>query len=315
MLILFATARYPQLARSQSMPLGKTLRLYLSDGSPTGPIVAEIINWTGQVIVVPRPQLHEMAKRDELQRTGIYILVGPDAQTGADRIYVGEADDVFDRLKTHDKDDTKDFWTRAVTITSKDFNLTKAHGRHLEGRLIELAKIADRAKVSNGTAPGTKTLPEPDVADMEYFLDQIKLMLPVLGLDFLRPPATREHIGESAQTPTLIMAEVGVTAHAKEVEGAFVVLKRSTARRNGTPSWDSYLGLREELIAQRKLIEKDSEFFEFSSDVEFSSPSAAACIVAAGNRNGRITWKLADGRTYGEWKAAQVEGAVKSQRF
>ena len=123
------------------MPLGKTLRLYLSDGSPTGPIVAEIINWTGQVIVVPRPQLHEMAKREELQRTGIFILVGPDAQTSADRIYVGEADDVFDRLKTHAKDDTKDFWTRAVTITSKDFNLTKAHGRYLEGRLIELGQI------------------------------------------------------------------------------------------------------------------------------------------------------------------------------
>jgi hypothetical protein len=82
------------------MPLGKTLRLYLSDGSPTGPIVAEIINWTGQVIVVPRSQLHEMARREELQRTGIYILVGPDAQTGADRVYVGEADDVFLKLTT-----------------------------------------------------------------------------------------------------------------------------------------------------------------------------------------------------------------------
>ena len=46
------------------MPLGKTIRLYLADGSPTGPIIAEIINWTGQVIVGPRAQLHEMAKRD-----------------------------------------------------------------------------------------------------------------------------------------------------------------------------------------------------------------------------------------------------------
>lgn len=184
-----------------------------------------------------------MAKREELQRTGIYILIGPDAQTSADRIYVGEADDVFDRLKTHDKDDSKDFWTRAVTITSKDFNLTKAHGRYLESRLIDLAKIAERGIVSNGTSPGPKTLPESDVADMEYFLDQIKLMLPVLGFDFLRPPATRELSREAAQAPGLTMAEVGVTAHAREIEGVFVVLKGSTARRNGTPSWDSYLDL------------------------------------------------------------------------
>ena len=65
------------------MPLGKTIRLYLADGSPTGPIVAEIINWTGQVIVVPRAQLHEMAKREELQRTGVYVLVGPERRRAA----------------------------------------------------------------------------------------------------------------------------------------------------------------------------------------------------------------------------------------
>ena len=65
------------------------------------------------------------------------------------------------------------------------------------------------------------------------------------------------------------MAEVGGVAHAKEVDGAFVVLKWSTARRNGTPSWDAYLGLREELLAQGKLVDKDSEFFQFTTDVEF----------------------------------------------
>ena len=58
----------------------KMVRLYLADGSHTGPLVAKIINWTGQVIVVPRPQLHEMAKREELQRTGIYLLVGHDGK-------------------------------------------------------------------------------------------------------------------------------------------------------------------------------------------------------------------------------------------
>jgi hypothetical protein len=79
-----------------------------------------------------------MAKREELQRTGVYVLVRPDAQAGGDRVYFGEADDVFERLKSHDKDETKDFWTRAVTVTSKDFNLTKAHSRHLESRLIGL---------------------------------------------------------------------------------------------------------------------------------------------------------------------------------
>mgnify|MGYP001029985888 CR=1 FL=1 len=43
-------------------------------------------------------------------------------------MYLGEADSVYWRLKEHDKE--KDFCTRAVTITSKDMNLTKAHGRY-----------------------------------------------------------------------------------------------------------------------------------------------------------------------------------------
>jgi hypothetical protein len=172
-----------------------------------------------------------------------------------------------------------------------------------------MATLANRAKVSNSTAPTTKTLPEPDVADMEYFLDQIKLMLPVLGFDFLRPPATREQIKDAQRAPSLTMAEVGVVAHAKEVDGSFVVLKGSTARRHGSPSWDSYITLRDDLVAQGKLVPKDNDFFEFASDLEFSSPSAAAAVVAAANRNGRITWKLPDGRTYAQWKEAQVEEA------
>jgi hypothetical protein len=103
------------------------------------------------------------------------------------------------------------------------------------------------------------------------------------------------------------MEEVGVTAHAKEGEGAFVVLKGSTARKTGSPAWDAYVALRDEIVAQEKLKSKDNENLEFASDVEFSSPSAAATVVAAGNRNRRITWKLADGRTYAQWKESQVE--------
>ena len=122
-------------------------------------------------------------------------------------------------------------------------------------------------------------------------------------------PATRECGKEAQQSPMLTMAEVGTIAHAKEVEGTFVVLKGSTARRNGSASWDSYITLRDELIAQEKLVPLGSDFFEFAGDIEFSSPSAAAAVVAAANRNGRITWKLDDGRTYAQWKEAQVEEA------
>jgi hypothetical protein len=36
---------------------GKTVRIFLADGEPTGILLAEIGNWTGWVLVAPRSQL------------------------------------------------------------------------------------------------------------------------------------------------------------------------------------------------------------------------------------------------------------------
>jgi hypothetical protein len=52
--------------------------------------------------------------------------------------------------------------------------------------LITLAGEADRATIHNGTAPPIPPLPEPDIADMEYFISQMQLVLPVLGFNFLQ---------------------------------------------------------------------------------------------------------------------------------
>ena len=59
---------------------GKTIRIFLADGEPTGILLAhaEISNWTGKVLVAPRSQLDQLSKREEVRRTGAYLLVGPD---------------------------------------------------------------------------------------------------------------------------------------------------------------------------------------------------------------------------------------------
>jgi hypothetical protein len=58
---------------------GKTIRIFLADGEPTGILLAEASNWTGEVIVAPRSQLDQLSKREEVRRTGVYLLVGPDS--------------------------------------------------------------------------------------------------------------------------------------------------------------------------------------------------------------------------------------------
>ncbi|MEY3175493.1 MAG: hypothetical protein RLZZ436_3407 [Planctomycetota bacterium] len=288
---------------------GKQIRIYLTDGDPAGVLTAEIINWTGKIVAAPRSQLRQLGRREDVQRTGVYVLAGPDpTQPHRDKVYIGEADHVFERLKSHDRDVNKDFWTRIICVISKDDNITKSHARYLESCIISRALEAGRATVANDTSPPKKPLPEADITDMEYFLQQMQLVFPVLGLNFLVPVATPASTSGTGQV-RFVMTEVGAQATAVETTSEFVVLRGSTARKHGSASWDVYVDLRRELLDSGKLVESpDPAYLVFTDDVPFSSPSAAAAVVAAGNRNGRTSWKVqSSGQTYGEWRAGNLE--------
>ncbi|MFO0839588.1 MAG: GIY-YIG nuclease family protein [Phycisphaerae bacterium] len=274
-------------------------------------MTAEIMNWTGKVVVFSRSQLADAAKRPEAHRTGLYFLIGPDPDNPTrEWVYIGEADDVLKRLAIHDRDEARDFWQRTVFIVSKDENVTKAHARYLESRLIQLANEANRARVMNGTAPPTPPLPEADVADMEYFLEQVVMMMPVLGFGFLQPSPRVEPAPVVVQeSPLFRLSAAGVRAEARVINGQFVVLKGATARKQGVESWTSYRGLRDELVQSGRLVEgSDPQLLVFADNVPFDSPSAAASAVLAANSNGRTAWKVADtGRSYADWQETQLK--------
>ncbi|MBS0660780.1 MAG: DUF4357 domain-containing protein [Verrucomicrobia bacterium] len=63
--------------------------------------------------------------------------------------------------------------------------------------------------------------------------------------------------------------------------------------------WPYVLNLRKQLIADRTLVETDG-FFQFTKDVLFTSPSAAAAVVEGGSANGLIEWRTKDGRVLKE---------------
>lgn len=129
------------------MSIGRSVRIYLVDGSATGLITAEIVNWTGHLLVGPRTRLDAALKREELKRTGVYILYGDSGETELPLVYVGEGDDISKRLYSHTRDETKDYWERFIAVTSKDLNLTKAHVKYLESRLIALLKDLKKSVV------------------------------------------------------------------------------------------------------------------------------------------------------------------------
>ena len=304
------------------MSEGKSVKLFLVDGTPGGLVTAEIINWTGSVAAANRSDLKKLLARPEVvEQTGVYFLLGDDPEEGGGLAYIGESDNVSKRLQQHAMAELpggrggKDFWTRAVVLTSKDSNLTKAHVRYLEARLIHLAQQAKRAPLTNDTCPDlSSSLPESDRSDMEYYIEQAQIVLPVLGVDLLRSRQSvleaSEPGGDSAPMFELVKSRDGVRATAQEVDGEFIVLAGSTARiRWTTKTQIGYRNLREQLEADGVIVPApDGLTGIFTQDYAFGSPSAAASVILCQSANGRDKWLVAgESIDYGTWQSRGVQ--------
>lgn len=276
-----------------------TIKLFLVHGDAKRLRTAEIMNMTVKAVAGPRSELEGVLARDEAAKSGVYFLTGTDSESGKSAVYIGEAESIRDRLRGHLD---KDFWNHIVFFISKDENLTKAHIRYLEGRLIEQAKSVGRAVVLNDQSSGAK-LPESDRQDMEIFLDRIHQLMPVLGADALLP------IGLSPEghvEKQILKCEIkGLKATGHPIPTGFVVLKGSQAVLKERASAQEYpytLASRKRLIEDGTLVQ-DGDHLTFTRNTEFGSPSAAATVVHGGSANGLLAWKNESGKTLKELEA------------
>lgn len=274
------------------MSTSATIKLFLPRGDAKSLRTAEISNWTGKAVAAPRTELEELLKREELEKAGVYILTGTDPGSGRPRAYIGEAEIIRERLKQHK---AKEFWVSAIVFVSKDENLTKAHVRFLESRLLAEAAQVGRFDLEQNQAGGAR-LPESDREDMEVFLARIRQILPVLGSDILSPVAP----APGPKTDGVLYCRVkGAEARGLRTADGFLVFKGSTAVLEERPSAAKYpnvLDARKQLIADRTLVERGGVLV-FEKDVLFPSPSAAAVPIHGGSANGLDAWKDSKGRS------------------
>lgn len=297
---------------------GRTVRLFLAAGLPQGIVIAELGNWNGKALAAPRGRLPELLRRPEASRTGVYILLGPNPeQVDGVLAYIGGADDIAARMRIHLRSEAKDFFDRVVFLVSSDEMLTKGHVRYLESRLIKLTQDAGSVELTNDTHPDFQRLPEADRADMDTFVENAALVLPILGCDLFlrrqRPPAAVQGApapsGEVG-SPVFTFATAGASATGQETEEGFVVLAGSSARRAASGTFPAgYAALRDKLVASGQLVDGSSpELLAFASDVIFSSPSAAASIVSGRSASGPLEWKFQpQGLSYRDWRAARID--------
>jgi hypothetical protein len=275
---------------------GAKITIFLPNGNAQSLRIAELSNWTGKAIASPRIELEALLAREEISQAGIYFLIGTDPEDGNAMAYIGEGEDVGKRLRQH-RD--KEFWVQVIVFVSKDENLTKAHIRYLEGRLIEEATKVGRYELFNDQTSGAK-LPEADREDMEVFLERVRQLLPVLGCTILVPI-------NSPQRTTLVCKIKNLTARGQRTVNGFVVFQGSEAVKDLRPSAATRGGwiikLRERLI-QSNVLKLVDGHYEFAKNCEFDSPSAAAAVVRGGNANGLTEWKNLDGATLKELEAS-----------
>jgi hypothetical protein len=278
-----------------------TIKLFLALGDPRSLRTAEISNWSGKAIAAPRTELDLLMAREEIEKAGVYILTGTDPETGKSQAYIGEAEIIRDRLKQHK---ARDFWVQVIIFISKDENLTKAHIRYLEGRLIEDAAKAGRVELTNTQTSGAR-LPESDREDMEVFLAKVHQLLPVLGSEIVTPIISSSNLSRASEEE-LICSIKGLVAKGRRTPNGFVVFHGSQAVVENRPSAQKqhpYVVILRDRLAEEGTLALENGYYRFTKDTEFSSPSAAASVVRGGGSNGLIEWKDHDGRTLKEIEA------------
>ena len=275
----------------QMRNFNKTIQMLIFDGDPNGRIMCELSNWNGRVYKIARNDLSKFEERDDSQNTGIYFLFGKD-EDGDETIYIGEAEKIYSRLKQHLKDEN--YWNDCIAVVSKDNLLNKAHVKYLENNFYNLATQANRAKIINSTIPTCSSIAEFDLAMLEEFIENTKLLVNSLGYKVF------DSIEENVKSKPIvnnyfyITAARGAIGKGVIISDGFAVFKGSKIANPVSASMaDSLIKLREKLIKNMII----DENYCFIKDYVFTSPSLAAAIVMGRNANGRTEWKTKDRKT------------------
>lgn len=274
---------------------GKTIQVFLTDGTPRGIKLAEITSNIEQAIFIPRNKINEASSRKEVSRPGIYFLFGESDDSAKPIAYIGQSRNSLNRIKTHDQ--KKDFWNYAVLIVSKTGSFTQTHIEYLEQLAISKAIDANRYNLENSVSPKQFKVPETLEADLLDNFDTIKILLSTLGFTLF------ESIKRETKRENIFFCKgKNASAEGEYQEDGFVVYKGSKANLNlSRTSGTSVSNLRKKLLDDKILLKKN-DILEFQDNYLFNSPSATAAQVLARSANGWTQWKNKNGKTLNEIK-------------
>lgn len=286
------------------MAYGKSIELFLVNGTADSLIIAELSNWNGKAIKIPRIEVSS-CNRDDITQAGVYFLFCKE-DDGSDSVYIGEAENVKDRLVQHLRDyqseKEKYYWSTAVVFIGRDLN--KALIRYLENRFVEIARASKRYLVLTKNTYRNTVMKESQIAVMEEFVDNVKILINALGYKVLEPFAQVDPSKDTVDDDLLYITSGTVNATGKVTAEGFVVFAGATLNEKM-----SVRSLSAGMQKQRKKLFDSSKVNNLvtTEDILFSSSSAAADFILGYSVSGPKTWKTKGGRTLKELEDKQVD--------
>ncbi|GLU51545.1 methionine sulfoxide reductase [Dyadobacter frigoris] len=273
------------------IPFGKTIRLFLVDGTANGLTTAELSNWTGIGVKVPRIKVKDYGSRSEFQKPGVYILIGK-GDNNEDAAYIGEAEIIFERLVHHIAN--KDFWNEVIFFGSKDKYLNKASVRYLENRLHDLALKAGRFKLDQNI-PTRSELSEAEQAELEEFLANIKVLTATLGHKIFELLDETVQIDSNKPQVFFCRSSLGASASGTQSTEGFILFKDSLVMQKEQPSLPISIKAERKTMIQDGVLVLQGEYYRLTKDYILSSSSRAAKLVLARSASGPLEWKTEAG--------------------
>ena len=279
------------------MAYGKSIELVLVNGTADSVIIAELSNWNGKAIKIPRIEVSS-CDREDITQAGVYFLFCKE-DDGFDSVYIGEAENVKERLVQHLRDYQSEketyYWSTAVVFIGRDLN--KALIRYLENRFVEIARASKRYLVLTKNTYRNTVMKESQVAVMEEFVDNVKILINALGYKVLEPLVQNNSSNSTVDDEMLFISSGSVNAKGRVTTEGFVVYEGSTLDSKGSVNSLSN-GMKN---LRQKLIESDKvQNHVIKENILFSSSSAAASFVLGYSVSGPQRWKTKDGKTLKE---------------
>lgn len=236
----------------------------------------------------------------DLAKPGVYMLISEDNKS----IYIGESDNILERLNTHYSTDEKtEYWVKTmVFVADGNYPLNISQIKYIESKLLEYAKSVAQIHVVDVNLKNKKPSLLPNISTndkvvAENFLGDIIILTKTLGIDFFDISKTIVTADEIANKEIFRFSSKKYDAQLIIDGETYVVLAQSKIAKNISNSCKQcYIDKRTLLIDNGHLID-NGNYLIATTNIPFDSASTAANVVSGRSANGKVEWKTDNGKT------------------